>query len=305
MKKLSQAVSSSGGRHLPRMMAAALCLSALFGTAAHAQTWSVTNTTNNVGRPALNINYGSPQTGYPECAEFDLGSSFFRLSPDSSTAWASSILLNPAYWSNNAYTQGGTLTLQSHSVVNGNLVLNFTGVVGSLSTASTVTIHPPAMSATGTNAVDSIQADVSVAVTGSVVLDPQHPGEAFKVMAVSSMHDSDTVWDNQYIQSGAGSKFTYPDAPGWVIPNGVVTANNFQLQGGISTWQTQSSGGRAAPTISVTLDKARPILAHLQAASSPNNDNVEAWAASDNDGETVQSNWKYSVKAQRNYTVAK
>jgi hypothetical protein len=286
------------------MVAAAFCLSALFGSYAHAQTWGVSTSINNVGRPALNISYGSPQTGYPECAEFDMGSSFFRLSPDSSTAWASSILLNPAYWSNNIYNQGGTLTLQSHSVVNGNLVLNFTGIIGSLSTASTVTIHPPAMAVTGTNAVDSIQADVSVAVTGSVVLD-QRPGEAFKVMAVSSMHDSDTVWDNQYIQSGSGSKFTYPDAGGWIVPNGAVTANNFLLQGGISNWQTQSSSGRAAPTISVTLDKARPVLARDTADTNPNHDNVEAWAASDNDGETVQSSWTYSVKAQRNYTVAK
>jgi len=308
MKKKSHEASCDSKprlRRLPRVMAAALCLSALFGTCAHAQTWGISNKVNSGGDASISISYGSPQTGYPECAEFDMVSSYFRLSPDSSTAWASSIILNPPYWSSNVYHQGGALTLQSHSVVNGNLVLNFTGIDGSLSTASVVTIHPPAISTNGTAAVDAIRADVSVSVTGSVVLDPQHPGEAFKVVAVSSMHDSNTVWDNQYVQTGSGQIFNYPDTDSLFIPNGAVTASSFLLQGGISSWQTQSSGGRAAPTISITLDKARPILAHDDAITNPNGDNIEVWAASDNDGETVQSNWTYSVTAQRNYTLTK
>jgi hypothetical protein len=301
MKKQFNDVSARRKQVLLRSAMAVSCLFA-FNSYADAQTWGVSTVTSNVGRTNINVSYGSAATGYPEYAVFDTGSSYFRLVPDTSSAWASSLILNPAYWSNGSLNQGGSLTLQSHEIVNGNLVLTFTGYIGSLGTASKVTIHPPATAVTGTNAVNSIEADVDVTVSGSVTLD-QRPGEAFKIVQVSSMHDSDAIWDNQYIQSASGKKFEYPNVTGWVIADNVVSTKNFLLQGGISSWQQQSSNGLAAPSIAVTLDKARPVLSYQTADNNPNDDNILVWTASDNNGETVQSHWTYSVKAQRSYTV--
>jgi len=148
--------------------------------------------------------------------------------------------------------------------------------IGGLQVSSTVTLMPPAHNA--------LVAQVATSVTGSVQLD-KRPGEAYKPVMLSSMHISATQWDTQAAFIGTQT-FALPQS-GWIIQP-PIAARNFGLQGGTRQWKTN------APTIEVTLNKARQITGWVTPSNDPNNDNVGFWCATD----TVLHAWSFSVKAE-------
>lgn len=238
------------------------------------KTWSVTR-----NGPVLQIGYGSG-VSFPQYAALHLDSSYFRMIYSRTTGWGTSVILLPALWSKTScptdYCQGApvTVTWRKSGV---SLVLSIRGTIATLEVAVTVTLTPPANSA--------LVAQVSAKVTGAVKLDSNRPGEAFKPVMLSSMHDSSTVWDAPDAFTGTHVYRLPPD--GWIIQP-PVTARDFGLQGGTSTWKTN------APTIEVNLNKSRPVTGWLAHMTNPNNDNVGFWCAAGK----VLTSWSFTVTAE-------
>ena len=234
-------------------------------------TWSVSRSGN-----ILQIGYGSGAS-FPQYGALDVTSGYFRLNYGPGSGWGTSIILLPAFWSKascapGGYCQGAPVT-PTWSVEGGNLALTITGTIGGLNVTTSVLLSPPAK--------NSITAQVSTSVHGSVVLD-NRPGEAFKPVMLSSMHDSSTQWDASSAYAGS-STFSFP-ASGWIIQP-PVDAQGFSLLGGTSSWKTN------APTIQVTLDRSLQVSGWVNADTNPNDDNVGFWSATN----TVLSSWSYTV----------
>ena len=222
----------------------------------------------------LEIAYGSG-TSWPQYAALHLDSSYFRLVHDTDAGWGTSIILLPAFWSGGIYYQGAPVAYTCHTD-GSDLVMSITGTIDGLSVSLEVRISPPAD--------DSIVAQVTTQVNGSVSIDPRL-GEAFKPVMLSSMHISSTIWDAAYAYAGC---CTYPIPPsGWIIQPPAV-APVFGLVGGASEWKTK------APTIEVVLDRPMQITGWVTLSSDPNDDNVGFWAASDD----LLSSWSYQVTAK-------
>ncbi|GAH45356.1 unnamed protein product, partial [marine sediment metagenome] len=157
------------------------------------------------------------------------------------------------------------------------LVVPFTGTISSLNVHGELVIKQPRD--------DSIQVTIIIKnIEGNVILDDR-PWEAFKLVMLSSMYISDTIWDahSAYVDSQI---FEFPHE-GWIIEP-PVEGITFGLKGGSSTWKTN------APTIEITLEQPRSITGWVTASTDPNDDNIGLWAASDQ----VIRSWQYTAVAK-------
>jgi hypothetical protein len=236
-------------------------------------TWSVSQNGN-----ILQIGYGSG-TNFPQYAALDLSSSYFRMVYSTTSQWGTSIVLLPALWSKGScptdYCQGAPITA-TWQTVGSNLTLSIQGTIATLKVASTVTLTPPANNV--------LVAQVSTTVTGNVKLD-NRPGEAFKLVMLSSMHISLTQWDTQAAFIGTQT-YNFPSS-GWIIQPPIVT-RDFGLQGGTSTWKTN------APTVEIMLSQGRQVTGWVTQSTDPNSDNVGFWCATNK----VLPSWSFSVTAE-------
>ncbi len=232
-------------------------------------SWSV-NATN----PVWTIAFGSGGS-FPQYGALDITSGYLRLIPNTQSNWGTSVVIFPAFWSRGVYYQG-THIAASHSLSGNNLVIDFTGSLAGLNVVGRLTIFPPD---------NQINVKVEIlSATGNVVLD-NRPGEAFKLVMLSSMHISNSQWDSQSASVGSQS---YPlPASGWIIdPPGSATV--FSLTGGTSSWKTN------APTMDVTFPADQTVTGWVTSSSNPNDDNVGFWAASD----SVVSSYTYNIAAR-------
>jgi hypothetical protein len=235
----------------------------------------------NVARDGqvLQISYGSG-VRFPQYAALHLDSSYFRMINSTTAGWGTSVILLPAVWSKTScptdYCQGAPVTATWRKSGT-NLVLTVRGTIATLKVTVTVTLTPPAH--------DALVARVSVRLTGTVKLDGNRPGEAFKPVMLSSMHDSSTVWDARDAFIGT-RVYPFPSG-GWIIHPPVAT-KDFGLQGGTSKWKAN------APTIEVNLSQSRPVTGWLTPMTNPNDDNVGFWCAAS----TVLASWSYTVTAE-------
>jgi hypothetical protein len=238
------------------------------------KTWSVTR-----NGPVLQIGYGSG-ISFPQYAALHLDSGYFRMIYGTTAGWGTSVILLPALWSKTScptdYCQGAPVIVTWRKS-GANLVFSVRGTIATLKVVVTVTLAPPANSA--------LVAQVSAKVAGAVKLDGNRPGEAFKPVMLSSMHDSSTVWD---VADAFTGTHVYPFPPhGWII-HPSVTTRDFGLQGGTSTWKTN------APTIEVNLNQSQPVTGWLAQMTDPNNDNVGLWCATSK----VLTSWSFTVTAE-------
>jgi hypothetical protein len=249
-----------------------LCLS-LGATYAPAQTWTVSKSGN-----LLQADYGTPGSS-PEYFVIDLTSSYYRLNTGPGCGWGTSIVLWPCYWSGGALYQGGPVAKDSWSIVGGHLVLQLSGTVGSMSCSATVNVSPPV--------AHSLSVSVSETISGNPKLD-NRPNEAFKPVMLSSMDDSATQWDSYNLLTDAGLNW-YP-TNGWI--NNAPSSKTIVVTGGNSSWKIN------APTMTVLLDRARPVTGWITQDTNPNDDNVGIWAASS--PIQVEHSYSYTVTATSN-----
>lgn len=266
-----------------------LALLALIGcttqASAHTVSPSHANTTTNTWSVSpdstgtiLQIGYGSG-TNFPQYAALYLTTGYFRMVYSTVSEWGTSIVLLPALWSKAScptdYCQGAPITA-TWKAVGSNLVFSIQGTIATLQVSDTVTLTPPAN--------NRFVAHISTTVAGSVVLD-NRPGEAFKPVTLSSMHISSTEWDTQ---AAFIANQTYPiPASGWILQPPIV-ANDFGLQGGTSSFKTN------APTVEITLSKARQVTGWVTSSTQTSDDNVGFWCATTK----VLPSWSYSITAE-------
>jgi hypothetical protein len=234
------------------------------------KTWSVEHDGAH-----LDIGYGSGEN-HPQYAVLDTASSYFRMVYSTAANWATSTILLPSLWSASScptqYCQGAPVKASWHDV-GADLRLTLHGTIAKLKVTVLVTIQPPAKNV--------IVAHVSTTVAGQITLD-NRPGEAFKPVMLSSMHDSATVWDAR--AAFAGKKIYSLPSNGWIIQPPVQT-RTFGLIGGTSTWKVN------APTVIVGLGRTLAVTGWVTQDSDPNDDNVGFWCASTK----VLPSWKYTL----------
>lgn len=218
-------------------------------------------------------------TQYPQYGVVHLNDSYFRLNYGPGSGWGTSVILMPAFWSENLHYQGARVSV-SCRFVNTLLELTITGTIKTLNVTAKVKVNHPTST--------SISATVTASVTRTVQIDSR-PGEAFKPVTLSSMHISNTQWDTKKACVGTQC-FSIPKS-GWIVPSTqTLTSTNFKLVGGTSAWKTN------APTVVISnLNPARRITGWVTDLNDPNEDNVGFWAAAD----TVLSSWSYKITAKR------
>jgi hypothetical protein len=256
--------------------------SLLFPSPVHAQTATVLCSSTDWRVDRLNGEiriFHKSGTKFPQYGALHLSDSYFRLNYGPGSGWGTSVILMPAFWSGGKHYQGAGVSV-SCRIVDTLLELTVKGTIKTLAVTEKIKLAHPAST--------SITASVSVAVSGTVLLDTR-PGEAFKLVTLSSMHISGTQWDTR--QACVGIKcFSIPGS-GWIVPaTQVLTSTNFNLVGGTSTWKTN------APTIVISsLNASRRITGWVTDLNDPNEDNVSFWAATNK----VLSSWSYKITAQR------
>lgn len=238
------------------------------------------------GSHHLQIYYGSGRN-FPQYADLDKSAGEFRMvyttacPPRPPSCWGTSVFLLPALWSMTScptdYCQGAPVTV-THRLSGADLVLSVRGTIATLKVTVTVTLVPPAHG--------RLVARVFAKVTGTVKLDGDRPGEAFKPVMLASMHDSSTTWDSSAAFTGTRVR-DYPSS-GWIIPSPFPATRDFGLQGGTSSYK------KNAPTIEVILNKSRTVTGWLTADPNANDDNVGFWCAA---GKVLKS-WSYSLTAE-------
>ena len=219
-------------------------------------TWSVTQRGNIV-----EAGYGSG-SDFPQYAALHTDSSYLRLNYGPGSGWGTSIILLPSFWEAGKYYQGAPITVawRSEGV---DLVILFTGSISGLQVRGQIRLTPPAP--------NLISGAVMIQVHGKANLD-RRPGEAFKPVALSSMHISADRWDAASAQVDSQS-FEIP-VRGWIIhPPAVGRA--FALRAGSSSWKTK------APALEIGLSENRGIAGWKAASSNPDDDNLSIWAAAD------------------------
>ncbi len=249
-------------------MMACLALSGCSGSGSDS-TWSVTLNGN-----VLEIAYGS-DTDFPQYAALHLDSSYLRMNYGSASAWGTSVVLMPAFWSGGTYYQGAPIT-QSWQVSDPDLIVTIHGTIGNLTVQGTVRFRPPA--------ANRLIADVSLNSSGTQTID-EVAGEGFKPVMLSSMHISSSSWDASHAYASAQ---LYPlPTSGWIMAP-PATANVFGLKGGTSSWKTN------APTIEVQLDSPMTMTGWVTQSSDPNDDNVGLWPTY----YQTMSSWHYYITAK-------
>jgi hypothetical protein len=145
------------------------------------------------------------------------------------------------------------------------LLISFSGSIAGLRFSGSVRLSPPDPDR------DSIAARVTMRVAGNVALDSR-PGEAFKLVALSSMHVGADTWDAHHAFAD-GQDYLVPDS-GWIVQP-PAAARVFGFAGGTSGWKTN------APSVDVVFGSARTIAGWATSSSDPNDDNLSLWSASD------------------------
>ena len=259
-----------------------IAVSLLLPTQARAQTGTLICTSTDWTVDQFNGEiriFHKAGTQYPQYAVLHLADSYFRLNYGLGSGWGTSVILMPAFWSNGQYYQRTPISVPSCQFVDTLLQLTIQGTNLGLTTTVTVKLSHPTSS--------SISAAVTASTSGSVPIDTR-PGEAFKPVTLSSMHESNTMWDAKRacVESTC---FSFPSS-GWIVlPTQVLNSNTFHLVGGTSSWKTN------APTIVISnLNRASRTTGWVTNLSDPNEDNVAFWAAVDN----VLSSWSYTIVAQ-------
>jgi hypothetical protein len=150
-------------------------------------------------------------------------------------------------------------------------LISFSGAIATLKAFGHIRLTPPES--------DSFSGQVSVSVNGSADLD-QRPGEAFKPLALSSMHVLEDQWDAHSITVG-DTIFDMP-AQGWLVAQPMLS-RQFALNGGSSRTK------KRAPTLEIEMDEPQQVTGWKTASLDPDDDNVGVWAASD----YVLPSWQY------------
>lgn len=250
-------------------MVTILLLGCVSNNTTPSESWKVTEKDSIV-----EVAYGS-DTDSPQYAALHLESGFFRMNYGTESGWGTSIILLPSFWEEGIYYQGAPISY-TWKTESSDLLLSFAGNISNLNISGNIRIAPPSQ--------NLLLATISVNVDGNVELD-NRPGEAFRLVMLSSMHISANMWDTKlaYVDS---QSFEVPEE-GWIIQP-PTEGRIFGLQGGTSDWKTN------APTIEVTLDEPMQITGWVTPSSDPNDDNIGFWAASD---QIIQS-WRYKVIAK-------
>jgi hypothetical protein len=231
-----------------------------------ANFWSVTQ----IGS-VVEVGYGSG-TDFPQYAALHTDSSFLRLNYGPGSAWGTSIILLPSFWAAGWYFQGAPITATWRNEGT-DLVIWFKGSISGLQAQGQIRLAPPAP--------NFISGTLTVNVDGFVNMD-RRPGEAFKPVALSSMHISANQCDAHSAEVDSQS-FPIP-AHGWIIQPPAV-GRLFALRGGNSTWKTN------APTIEILLNEPLEITGWQAESSNPDDDNIGFWATTD---QLIRS-WQYTV----------
>lgn len=222
----------------------------------------------------VEVAYGS-DIDSPQYAALHLESGYFRMNYGPGSGWGTSIILLPSFWEKGIYYQGAPISC-TWITEGSELLLSFTGNISSLNISGNICMAPPTQ--------NLLSATISINVDGNLELD-NRPGEAFKLMMLSSMHISTNMWDTQ-LAYVASQSFEIPEE-GWIIQP-PAQGRIFGLKGGTSDWKLN------APSIEVTLDQPMQITGWVTPSNDPNDDNVGFWAASNQ----IIRSWQYTVIAK-------
>lgn len=237
----------------------------------------------------LRVHHGAG-AHHPQYAALHLDSSYLRLTPGPASGWGTSLLLLPSFWSGGRLRQGAPVTA-AWRADGPDLLLAVASAIGGLVVSIDLRLAPPGAA--------GLTARVAARVTGSASVDDR-PGEAFKIVTLSSMRVSPTAWDASAAEVG-GRPVAIPSR-GW-IGHPPAIATTLGLRGGTSAWESN------APTIGVALDRplacvgwvspcqCSPRITAISDSPSadPNDDNVCLWAGSD----ALLPAWSYTVTAAR------
>ena len=246
-----------------------------------AAPWLVTRRRGKNGE--LRIFYRRDDERFRQYAALHDHSGYFRLAPN--TAWGTSIVLSPTFWSRGRLHQGAALqmTWQMEKTA---LALSGHGAIGGLQFRLKVLLSAPQL--------HCIEARVRVRTSGQIPLD-QRSGEAFKPVMLSSMRVSCARWDTAHLLLD-GQTHDFDEASpspqkapsGWILaPDSMLSARKFGFAGGNSDWK------RNAPTIEIRFAQPMPIAGWRSASRNPNGDNLALWAACDD----VLPSWDYTIIA--------
>jgi hypothetical protein len=181
----------------------------------------------------------------------------------------------PSFWTGGRLHQGAPVTA-TWRADGPDLRLAVHGTIGGLVASIELRLLAPTTA--------SLTARVAAHVTGHVPLDDR-PGEAFKIVTLSSMRVSSTHWDAS--AADVDGRLLVIPARGW-IGHPPAIASALGLRGGTSAWKLN------APTIAIMLDRPLPCLGWVTPTADANDDNVALWAAD----EAMQSRWSYTVTAR-------
>ena len=221
----------------------------------------------------LEVGFGGG-VDFPQYAALHTSTGFLRLNCGPGSGWGTSVILLPSFWEAGRYYQGAPISV-AWKVEAADFVMSFSGLTSNLRAFGDVRLTPPT-----TNQISAI---VKVTIDGDLNLD-RRPAEAFKPVALSSMHVSADHWDAESVQVDSES-IQIPET-GWIVRPPVVS-NRFALRGGSSTWK------RNAPSLEIELDTGLEVTGWKTGSSNPNDDNLALWAATDQ----VLRFWKYTVTA--------
>jgi hypothetical protein len=221
----------------------------------------------------LRVHYGRDDR-HPQYAALHLDSSYLRLNHGPGAGWGTSLVLLPSFWSRGRLRQGAPVAA-TWRAEGPDLLVTVDGAIGGLVASIDVRLLAPGDG--------HLRARVAARVLGTVRVD-ERPGEAFKVVTLSSMRVSATSWDATAVHIG-GRSLRIPQQ-GW-IGHPAATARTLGLRGGTSAWKV------GAPTIGVSLDRPLACAGWVTPSADPNDDNVGLWAGSD----AMLPDWSYTVTA--------
>ena len=236
--------------------------------------WSVSSSTSR-----MELAFGSG-TDFPQYGVIDTSSGYARFVYGPSGGWGTSIILTPSFWTSDGVNHQGTSIDVHPDIRCDQLQVTFTGTLAGLAFTGILQVGAPG--------ADQVTAHVEMTTTGTVPLATDRPGEAFKPVMLSSMHESDTIWDASSVTI-ASSSYAIP-ADGWLVP-APIAASHFGVVGGNSTWKT------AAPTVIIDLSGVSSplVTGWITSSSDPNDDNLGVWVSASQ----VLTSWAYDI------TVAK
>jgi hypothetical protein len=212
----------------------------------------------------------------PQYVALHTDSGFLRVNTGPDCGWGTSVIVLPSFWQGGLYRQGAPLTTRCRTA-GSCFVVAFEGTVGPLRARGTLRIDPPAD--------DRFEVRVDIAVDGHVAVDAR-VHEAFKPVALSSMHIDNDRWDAA--TALVGRTPVALASSGWLFDYAPPAAR-FGLGGGCSRWKA------SAPTVTIELDSPLRIAGWKTPSDDPNDDNLSIWAATD----CVIPSWGYRVVATK------